>query len=82
MNASMALSTRPSTVGNQTMVDVLSAVGSVVRRIAIGPTIASTVVVQSPCVVNLEAEFEAWADESLEWAQATFDVQAESWPAY
>ncbi|MDG4804610.1 hypothetical protein [Micromonospora sp. WMMD980] len=82
MNATLVLTSGPSTVGNQTVVGMLAAVGNAVRKIAVGPTIASTVAVPSPCAPDLEAAFSAWADESLEWAQATFDAQAEAWPAY
>lgn len=31
---------------------------------------------------DLESEFAAWADESLEWSRATFSAQAETWPEY
>lgn len=29
---------------------------------------------------DLGDQFAEWADESLEWANATFDAQAETWP--
>jgi hypothetical protein len=68
--------------GQNVLVGALTSAGNALRKIGpeVGITNAVYPVAGTPAA-DLEREFAFWADESLDWAQHTFEAQAEAWPA-
>ncbi|MEV0838505.1 hypothetical protein AB0I55_02995 [Actinocatenispora sera] len=61
----------------------LGIVSNLRHRMTLPFAAASNVPTHVPAIPDevLAADFAAWSDESLDWAHATFDAVAETWPA-
>lgn len=83
--SSVVLSLQPSTASPASFFVALGSASNIVRRSAVNVMATATrSIVRAGGARATEAElataFASWADESLEWAQATFEVQADTWP--
>jgi hypothetical protein len=85
MSSSLALPlTGVATGSPRSMIVAFAGASNALRRaqVVLRSTVTSGLSSLPAPAPDLGREFAYWADESLEWAQATFEAQSESWPAH
>jgi hypothetical protein len=85
MNSSLSLPLDGVATGSpRSMVVAFAGASNVLRRaqVVLRSTVTSGLSSLPSSVPDLGGEFASWADESLAVAEATFEVQSETWPAH
>ena len=82
MSSVIVLDPSQASVGRDTILaGLFEAAVNVARRVTLSPSLTNHLALPAPDI-DLESAFSGWASDSLEWAQASFDAQAETWPTY
>jgi hypothetical protein len=81
MSDAIVLDQSQISIGRDTITGLFEAAVNAVIGVALSGSLTNHLALPMPDV-DLESEFSGWASDSLEWAQATFDAQAETWPTH